>query len=75
MGIKWGSNWDMKGVFILFNFVYHVLFLLISLFVLLKSIGYALYEINTIKNKSGGIVVIAFSVLVVIFSNVMIWIH
>ena len=64
-----------KGDCILFNLVYHVLFLFISLFVLFKAIGYAFYEINTIKNKAGGIVVIAFSVLVVIFSNVMIWIY
>ena len=56
------------------SFVYHVLFSLISLYILLKTTGYALYEINNIKNKSGGIMVITFSVLVVIFSNVMIWI-
>lgn len=61
--------------FVLFNLVYHVLFLLLSLFILLKTIGYAFYEINTIKNKSGGIVVIAFSILVVIFANVMIWMY
>lgn len=57
------------------NIVYHVLFLMISLYILLKAIGYALYEINTINNKAGGIVVITFSVLVVIFSNVMIWMY
>ena len=56
------------------SFVYHVLFSLISLSILLKAIGYALYEINNIKNKSGGIIVITFSILVVIFSNAMIWI-
>lgn len=65
----------MKGVFVLFNLVYHVLFFLLSLFILLKTIGYAFYEINTLKNKIGGIVVIAFSLLVVIFSNVMIWMY
>lgn len=65
----------MKGVLVLFNFIYHVLFLFLSLFILLKAIGYALYEINTLKNKSGGIVVIAFSILVVVFANVMLWIY
>ena len=57
------------------SIVYHVLFSIISLYILLKAIGYALYEINTIKNKSGGIVVITFSVLVIVFSNVMVWIY
>ena len=57
------------------NIVYHVLFLIISLYILLKAIGYAWYEINTIKNKSGGITVIAFSVIVVILSNVMVWLN
>lgn len=57
------------------SLVYHVLFFILSAYILLKSIGYALYEINTIQNKTGGIVVIAFSVIVVIFSNVMVWMH
>jgi hypothetical protein len=56
------------------DIIYHVLFLFISIYILLKAIGYAMYEINTTKNKSGGIVVIVFSTLVVIFSNVMVWI-
>ena len=59
----------------MFSIIYHVLFLVISLFILMKTIGYALYEINTIKNKIGGIVVISFSILVVIFSNVIIWMN
>ena len=56
-------------------FVYHTLFLIVSIYILLKVIGYGLYEINTVKNKSGGIVVITFSFLVVIFSNVMVWLN
>lgn len=56
------------------SIAYHILFFIVSLYILLKTIGYALYEINTIHNKTGGIVVITFSILVVIFSNVMIWI-
>ena len=57
------------------NIVYHVLFLIISLYILLKTIGYALYEINTIKNKAGGITIITFSLLVVLFSKVMVWMY
>ncbi len=57
------------------NFVYHILFLIISIYILLKTIGYALYEINTIKNKPGGIVIITFSIFVVIFANVMVWLN
>ena len=57
------------------NFVYHILFLIISIYILLKTIGYALYEINTIKNKPGGIAIITFSIFVVIFSNVMVWLN
>lgn len=59
---------------ILSNIVCHILFLLTSLYILLKAIGYALYEINTIKNKMGGIVIITFSIFVIIFSNIMVWI-
>lgn len=57
----------------MFNVVYHLLFLIISLYVALKAIGYAIYEINTLKNKSGGIVIITFSIFVVIFSNLFVW--
>ena len=57
------------------SLVYHILFLIISIYILLKVIGYSIYEINTLKNKSGGIVIITFSILVVIFSNVMVWLN
>lgn len=57
----------------MFNIVYHLLFLIISVYILLKAIGYALYEINTFKNKSGGIVIIALSIFVTIFSNLLVW--
>ncbi len=55
--------------------IYHILFLLISLYILLKTIGYALYEINTLNNKTGGIVIITFSILVVIYSNIVVWLY
>lgn len=53
--------------------MYHVLFFIFSLYILLKAIGYALYEIHQIHNKVGGISVIALSVLAVIFSNIILW--
>lgn len=55
--------------------VYHIIFLIISIYILLKAIGYGLYEINTIKNKTGGIAVITFSVFVIIFSNIVVWLN
>ena len=57
------------------TFVYHILFFIVSAYILLKTIGYGLYEINTAENRAGGIVVIVFSILVVIFSNIMVWLY
>lgn len=53
------------------NAIYNIFFFLISIYILLKAIGYSIYEISENKNKSGGIIVIAFSMLVTIFSNIM----
>ena len=68
-------SWKVEGGIVLSSIVYHILFLIFSLYILLRTIGYALYEINTIQNKVGGISVIVFSVLVVIFSNVIVWMY
>ena len=54
------------------NFIYDLLFILISLYVLIKTIYYGLYEIKENDNKTGGIVVISFSVIVFIFFNIVI---
>lgn len=59
-------------MFILQNFIYDLLFILISLYVLIKTIYYGLYEIKENDNKTGGIVVISFSVIVFIFFNIVI---
>lgn len=56
------------------KFIYYAVFLFVSLYILLKSIGYGIYEINEEKNKSGGICVISFSTLVVTFTNIVLWI-
>lgn len=53
------------------SIIYFIVFLTITLYILLKTIGYAIYEIKEQNNKIGGIVIISFSILVVIFVNIM----
>lgn len=54
---------------------YDLIFFFTSLFILLKVIGFAIYEIKEMNNKISGIVIISFSILVVIFANIMIIIN
>ena len=54
------------------NFIYDLLFVLISLYVLIKTIYYGIYEIKQNNNKTGGIVVIIFSTSVFIFLIIVI---
>ncbi len=58
----------------MFNFIYDIIFAIASLYILAKAIAYGIYEINTENNKSGGIGVITFSILVTVFVNIIIWI-
>lgn len=53
------------------HIIYFIVFLIITIYILLKAIGYAIYEIKELNNKIGGIFVISFSTLVVIFVNIM----
>ena len=53
------------------SIVYNIIFLILTLYILLKTIGYAIYEIKECNNKVGGIVIISFSTAVVIFVNIM----
>lgn len=62
-------NIKKKGVFM--NFVYHFTFIVVTIFILIKTISYGLYEIKTQDNKSGGIAVICFSIIVVVFANII----
>ena len=55
------------------NFLYHFIFITVSIFILIKTIFYGLYEINTENNRSGGIAVIGFSALVVVFANIIVF--
>lgn len=52
---------------------YHVLFLIFSLYILIHSVSYGLYEINEQNNKLGGRIVILFTIFSTIFSNIIVW--
>lgn len=54
---------------------YDLIFFFTSLFILLKVIGFAIYEIKEMNNKVSGFIIISFSILVVIFANIMIIIN
>ena len=54
---------------------YDLIFFFTSLYILLKVIGFAIYEIKEMNNKISGIVIISYSILVVIFANIMIIIN
>lgn len=55
--------------------IYNSIFSLASIYILLKTIGFAIYEIKENSNKIGGFVTISFSLLTVVFFNFMIWFH
>ena len=55
------------------NFLFHFLFIVVTIFILIKTIFYGLYEIYTENNRSGGIAMICFSVLVVVFANIIVF--
>mgnify|MGYP000669985762 CR=1 FL=1 len=55
------------------NYFFNFLFFIFSIFVLLKSVFYALYEIKTQDNKSGGVAIIVFTVIVLVIANVVVF--
>ncbi len=55
------------------NLLYHTLFLIFTLYVMIQSISYSLYEIRHEKNTTGGKFIIVFTIFSVIFSNIMVW--
>ena len=55
------------------NFLFHFIFIVITIFILIKTIFYGLYEINTENNRSGGIAVICFFFLFVVFANIIVF--
>ncbi len=52
--------------------IYNFLFFITSIFILFKAIGFGIYEIKEMQNKLGGIAIITFSILVVIFFIIII---
>ncbi|MBP9921621.1 MAG: hypothetical protein KBF09_00510, partial [Clostridia bacterium] len=68
-------NRNIKKEFFMTSVIYKLFFLLLTIWILLKAIGFAIYEIKELDNKTGGVVVICFSVLVIIFANIMMWIR
>lgn len=57
------------------SFFYHALFLVFTIYVLIQSVSYGLYEINEQNNKFGGRVVILFTIFSVVFSNIIVWMN
>lgn len=55
------------------SFFYHVVFLIFTIYVLIRSVAYGLYETNEQENKFGGRLVIFFTIFSVIFSNIIVW--
>ena len=55
------------------NYFFNFLFFIFIIFVLFKFVFYALYEIKSQDNKSGGVAVIVFSVIVIVLANVVVF--
>lgn len=55
------------------NVIFHIIFILSSIFIFVNTVSYGLYEIKQEKNTSGGVLVIVFSIFCIIFSNVVIF--
>ena len=55
------------------SFFYHVVFLIFTIYVLIRSVAYGLYETNEQENKFGGRLVILFTIFSVVFSNIIVW--
>lgn len=59
----------------MYNIIYNFIFIIVSIYFCIKAISYGLYEFKNENNKSGGITVISFSILVTIFINIIIFIR
>lgn len=53
--------------------LYHIIFFIISAYVLINSISYGIYEITKQKNTFGGHLVIWTTLVIVIFDNIVVW--
>lgn len=57
------------------NFIFKLIFIIITIVILIKTIYYGIYEINTLKNKTGGLVIITFSIITVILANIVLFLR
>ena len=55
--------------------LYHIVFTIFTIYVLIESIYYFIFEYKNQKNKFGGICIITFSIFCVLFSNIIVWIN
>lgn len=56
------------------NYFIYVLLIFFSIYAFIQVLSYAIYEIKELKNKSGGIAIIVFSLFTIILANVSIYI-
>lgn len=54
--------------------IYNIVFLIITIFIFIRVLAYALYEIREKNNRVGGISIILLSIVSVICSNIIMWI-
>lgn len=59
----------MKTLFI------NIIFLLFTVFIFIRTISYALYEIKEENNSFGGISLIVLTFFSIIFADIMVWIN
>lgn len=57
------------------NIIYNLFFLAITIVIFIKTVSYALYELNSNHNKYGCYVIIILTIIAITFSNIMIWIR
>ena len=55
------------------NFIQYVLFIIFSIYVFIKTLAYALYEIKTENNKFGGITIIVFLSIICLGINLFVF--
>ena len=51
----------------------HFVILLLSIWILTKTISYGFFEIKQNNNKKGGIIVIIIAIISTVLPNVMVW--
>jgi hypothetical protein len=54
----------------MFNFAYYLIFILFSLYSLIKIIGYCIYEFKNENNKAGSVFTGTFCLASIIFANI-----